>query len=102
MPHDQVWVNHDAVPAVRFYRPTDDSRFWYGKYHDDAAEYIPELQRFVDPQTKRVWLIFSHLQQARDREEEQLIVNSLRSGWDVHTVAAPTNTELDVASRRAR
>jgi uncharacterized membrane protein len=100
-PQDQVWVNHDAVPAVQFYRRTKDSRFCYGKFHANPQLYIPELRAFVIPGTQRIWLIFSHLQQPSDRAEEQLIVHSLRPGWDVHCVAAPRNAELYMANRRA-
>lgn len=101
-PQDQVWVNHDAVPAVQFYRRTKDGRFCYGKFHADPQQYIPEVRAFVAPRTQRIWLIFSHLQQPSDRAEEQLIVHSLRPGWDVQCVAAPRNAELYMASRRAQ
>ena len=43
-PQDQVSVNHDAVPAVRFYRRMKDGRFCYGKYHADPQQYIPEVR----------------------------------------------------------
>jgi uncharacterized membrane protein len=100
-PQDQVWVNHDAVPAVKFYQRTKDSRFCYGKFHANPQQYIPDLRAFVAPRTQRIWLIFSHLQQPSDRAEEQLIVHSLHPGWDVHCVAAPRNAELYVANRKA-
>jgi uncharacterized membrane protein len=99
-PNDQVWVNHDAVAAFQFYLQRKDPRFIYGKFHADANEYNPELLGSIDPHSDRLWLVFSHLEQASDRGEEQLIVNSLRPGWDVHSVIAPTNTELYVAQRR--
>jgi len=98
--NDQVWVNHDAVAAFQFYQPQQDPRFFYGTFHADAKQYIPELSGFIDPRTDRFWLVFSHLQQPSDRAEEQLIVNSLQSGWDVQSVIAPMNTELFVAHRR--
>lgn len=101
-PQDQVWVNHDAVPAVRFYRRMKDGRFCYGKYHADPQQYIPEVRAFAARRTQRMWLIFSHLQQPSDRAEEQLIVHSLRPGWDVHCVAAPRNAELYLANRKAQ
>lgn len=100
-PSDQVWVNHDAVEAVDFYLQGKDPRFVLGKFHADPKEYIPELLRSIDSHSDRIWLVFSHLQQPSDRAEEQLIVNSLRSGWDVHSVFAPANSELYVAHRRA-
>lgn len=100
VPNDQVWVNHDAVEAVDFYLQGKDPRFIYGKYHADPEEYIPELVASISPRSDRIWLVFSHLQQPSDRLEEQLIVGSLRSGWDVRSVIAPTNTELFVASRK--
>ncbi len=100
-PNDQVWVNHDAVDAFDFYLQGErDPRFIYGKFHADPKEYIPELFGLIDPHCDRLWLVFSHLQQASDHFEEQLIVNSLRSGWDVQSVIAPTNSELFVAHRR--
>ncbi|MGA9416551.1 MAG: glycosyltransferase family 39 protein [Terriglobales bacterium] len=99
-PSDQVWVNHDAVEAFQFYRPQRDPRFFYGTFHADANQYLPELSGFIEPRTDRLWLVFSHLQQPSDRAEEQLIVSSLRSGWDVQSVIAPMNTELFVAHRR--
>jgi len=100
-PNDQVWVNHDAVEAVDFYLQGKNHRFVYGKFHGDAPEeYVPELLTSIDRHTDRIWLVFSHLQQPSDHAEEQLIVNSLRSGWDIHSVLAPTNAELYVAHRR--
>jgi len=100
-PNDQVWVNHDAVEAVDFYLQGKDHRFTYGSFHGDAPqEYVPELLGSIDRHTDRLWLVFSHLQQLSDFSEEQLIVNSLRSGWDVQGVIAPTNTALWVAQRR--
>jgi uncharacterized membrane protein len=100
-PNDQVWVNHDAVEAVDFYLQGKDHRFIYGRFHGDAPqEYVPELLESIDRQRDRLWLIFSHLQQPSDRSEEQLIVNSLRSCWDVHRVIAPMNAALYVAHRR--
>jgi uncharacterized membrane protein len=99
-PNDQVWVNHDAVEAVDFYLQGKDPRFIYGKFHADPEQYIPELLGSIDPKRSRIWLVFSHLQQPSDHFEERLIVNVLRSGWDVQSVIAPTNTELFVAHRR--
>jgi hypothetical protein len=89
-----------ALPAVQFYRRTKDTRFCYGKFHANPQQYIPDLRAFVAPRTQRIWLIFSHLQQPSDRAEEQLIVHSLRPGWDVHCVVAPRNAELYMANRR--
>jgi uncharacterized membrane protein len=99
-PNDQVWVNHDAVAAFEFYQQKKDHRFIYGKFHADAKQYNPELLASIDPHSDRLWLVFSHLEQASDRAEERSIVSSLRTGWDVHSVIAPTNTELYVAQRR--
>lgn len=100
-PNDQVWVNHDAVEAVDFYLQGKDPRFIYGKFHPDPKQYIPELFASINPHRDRIWLVFSHLQQPSDHFEEQLIVNSMRSDWDVQSVIAPMNTELFVAHRRA-
>jgi hypothetical protein len=98
---DQVWVNHDAAEAIDFYLQGGDRRFVYGKFHGDAPqEYVPELLGSIDRRTDRLWLVFSHLQQPSDYAEEQLIVNSLRRGWDVHSVIRPTNAELFVAERK--
>ncbi len=100
-PNDQIWVNHDAVEPIEFYLQGKDHRFIYGKFHGDAPqEYVPELLGSIDPHRDRFWLVFSHLQQPSDRSEEQLIVNSLRSGWNVQGVIAPTNAALYVAYRR--
>ena len=99
-PNDQVWINHDAVQPVEFYLQGKDHRFIYGEFHKDPQEYVPELLGSIDRHSDRIWLVFSHLEQPSDRSEEQLIVNSLRSGWDVHPVIAPTNAALYVAYRR--
>ncbi len=101
-PNDQVWVNHDAVPAFEFYLQGRDPRFIYGRFHADAEDYIPELLGSIDRHTDRLWLVFSHLQQRSDHDEEQLIVDSLRPGWEVQSVVEPTNAALYVAHRRAR
>ena len=99
-PNDQVWVNHDAVEAVDFYLQGKDHRFLYGKFHKDPQAYVPELLGSIDPHDNRLWLVFSHLQQPSDHYEEQLIVNSLQSDWEVRRVIAPTNTALYFAQRR--
>jgi hypothetical protein len=88
------------VAAFEFYKRDKDPRFLYGNYHADPREYIPELRGSIDQQTNRVWLVFSHLTQASDRAEEQLILDSLSSEWNVHRVLAPTNTALYVADRK--
>jgi hypothetical protein len=100
-PNDQVWVNHDAVDAFKFYQGGLDPRFIYGRFHVNASEYTPELLGSIDQNSDRLWLVFSHLEQPSDRAEEQLIVNSLRQRWEVHSVVAPTNAELYVAYRRS-
>ena len=100
-PKDQVWVNYDAVESIDFYLQGKDHRFIYGKFHGSAPqEYVPELLGSIDPRSERIWLVFSHLQQASDRAAERLIVNSLRSGWDVKCVIAPRNASLYVALRK--
>jgi uncharacterized membrane protein len=99
-PNDQVWVNHDAVAAFEFYLQTKDPRFIYGRFHADAKDYVPELLASIDHRSDRLWLVFSHLEQPSDRGEEQLMVSSLRQGWDVQPVVAATNAELYVAYRR--
>ena len=98
--NDQVWVNHDAVPAVEFYLGRRDHRFIFGNFHPNPQEYVPELLKAVDRHTDRLWLVFSHLEQASDYSEEQLIVNSLRPDWDVRSVVTPENTALYLAHRR--
>jgi len=99
-PDDEVWVNHDAVEAVDFYLQGKDPRFIYGSFHRDPNEYIPEVFGEIDPHRDRVWLVFSHLQQPSDHFEEQLIVSTLESKWDVHPVITPMNAALYVADRR--
>jgi uncharacterized membrane protein len=99
-PDDQVWVNHDAVPAVEFYLQGKDHRFINGRFHKVPQQYIPELLGSLDPHSARVWLVFSHLQQQSDLAEEQLIVDTLEPGWEVHCVIAPTNAALYVANRK--
>jgi hypothetical protein len=102
-PNDEVWVNHDAAEAIEFYMQGRDQRFVYGKYRGEEPQgYAPELLGSIDSHRKRVWLIFSHLQQPSDRAQDEFIVSSLRSGWDVHRVIAPMNAELYVANRRAQ
>ena len=77
-PNDQVYVYSGAEPAVDFYLHRKDSRFVYGKYHrEDPQKYGPELLALIDSDTNRTWLVFSHIYGS----EEQVIVDSLRSGW---------------------
>jgi hypothetical protein len=101
-PTDQVWVNHDAVPAFEFYLQEKDHRFIYGRFHANAKEYIPELMGSIDQRTDRLWLVFSHLQQQSDHDEEQLVIDSLRPGWEVQSVIEPTNAALYVAHRKTQ
>lgn len=99
--HDErVWVNHDAVDAFSFYIKNGDPRFIYGRYHDSPQAYIPELRASLGDYHGRLWLVFSHLEQPSDRLEEQFILNSLRSSWDVNPVIEPKNTALYVAQWR--
>ncbi len=98
--NDQVWVNHDAVAAFQFYLKKKNPRFVYGTFHPNADEYVPELLGSIDPDSERLWLVFSHLEQASDRAEQKLIVRSLSPGWDVQSVIVATNAELYVAQRK--
>jgi uncharacterized membrane protein len=97
---DQVWVNHDAVAAFEFYMHDKDPRFVYGSYHSNLNDYMPELRGSIAQQTNRLWIVFSHLTQASDRAERQLILDSLSSEWNVRPVLTPTNTALYVAYRK--
>ncbi len=98
-PSDQVWVNHDAVAAFRFYRPAGDARFAYGKYYADANDYMPELLSSITPHTTRLWLVFSHLEQGSDKAEEQLILKTLPPEWKLERRVSATNAELYLARR---
>ena len=99
---DQVWVNHDAVPAVQFYQRTKDSRFCYGKFYPRRPSAVHPGSACVRCSADAAHLAdLFHLQQPSDRAEEQLIVHFLRPGWDVHCVAAPRNAEIYMANRRA-
>lgn len=98
-PRDQVWVQHDAVDAFEFYLPGGDRRFTYGKYHADLNAYVPDLLGAVRPSTDRVWLAFSHLEQPRDRAEEQMILKTLGANWRVQEELSAPNVELYEAMR---
>jgi uncharacterized membrane protein len=98
-PGDQVWVNHDAVDAFRFYLPAGDARFTYGKYHPNPNDYMAELLASVSPQTTRLWLAFSHLEQPSDHEEEQLILKTFPAEWKVEKRVSAINAELFLARR---
>lgn len=98
-PGDQVWVNHDAVDAFRFYLPAGDSRFIYGKYHRDLDDYVPELRASVSPGTTRLWLVFSHTEQPSDHAEEELILSEFRQGWTVEKRVGAVNADLYLATR---
>jgi hypothetical protein len=97
---DQVWVNHDAVPAFDFYLPARDPRFIYGVYHQNSKDDVPELLSSIAPKTSRLWLVFSHLSQASDQVEEGLLLGSLSEAWDVRRVVAAKDADLYVAYRR--
>ena len=104
-PNDRVYVYWAAVPAVDFYSRGTDHRFIYGKFHRGAPqEYVPELLASIEGQTDRIWLVFSHFQlssaSTMNRSEQQLIVDSLRSAWDVQPVVTATGAALYVAHRR--
>jgi hypothetical protein len=95
--NDQVYIYFGAVPAVSFYLHGKDRRFVYGRYHRDAPqEYVPELFTSIERHTDRIWLVFSHTY----NPEEQLIVDSLRPGWDVQRVVAATGAALYGANRK--
>jgi hypothetical protein len=95
-PSDQVYVYPGAGPAVDFYLHGSPPRFIYGEDHRDAPQnYAPELLASINRHTDRVWLVFSHMYGS----EEQEIVDSLRSGWDVQRVVAATGAALYVAGR---
>lgn len=100
LPADQVWVHHNAAPAVSFYRPSPGPAFFYGIYHPDSDLYAADFASFVKPSTPRVWLIFSHLQEASDVAERDYVLAALRPNWDLRRIAAPTNTELWLATRK--
>jgi len=99
-PGDQVWVNHDAVAAFEFYLPEKDPRFTYGTFHKDPQEYLSDLFGSIHPNSERLWLVFSHLEQPSDRAEAELMLSSLSANWDVRPVITPTNAALFLADRR--
>ena len=99
-PGDQVWVNHDAVDAFKFYLPGGDARFTYGKYHANPNDYMPELLASISPRTTRLWLAFSHLEQSSDYAEEQLILKTIPAEWKVEKRVSATNADLFLALRK--
>jgi hypothetical protein len=98
-PGDRVWVHHDAAPAFSFYRPAAGPGVFLGSYHPDPADYAPELRALAPAGTTRLWLLFSHLEQAEDRAERDRLLAGLRPQWRLVRVAAPMNAELWLATR---
>ena len=96
-PHDEVYVYPGARPAINFYLKKQDQRFIYGRGHrNNPKEHITELRDAVKPGTDRLWLVFSHVH----REEDQLIITGLKSGWDVQEVILAHGAALYVANRK--
>ncbi len=100
-PNDQIFVFHNAVEPLQFYLDGKDHRFIYGKLHPHAPqEYVPEILASIDPHNSRFWLVFSHLGEPSDHVEEQLVVNLLRSNWNLKCVIAPARAALFLATRK--
>jgi len=98
-PHDEVYFYYGARPAIDFYLKKQDKRFIYGVSHrDDPKEYVTDLLDGVKQETDRLWLVFSHVV----REEDQLIITGLKSGWDVAAVSSVPGAALYVANRKVR
>lgn len=94
---DEVYVYHGARPAIDFYQKTYDQGFIYGENHgDNPNEYLTELLNGVSQQTEKLWLVFSHMV----REEDQLIINGLKSQWDIDMVVSAPGAALYVGKRK--
>jgi Dolichyl-phosphate-mannose-protein mannosyltransferase len=90
---DQVYVYSGAVPAIDFYWKGHDPRFIYGDFHRDAPEkYLSEAMLGLRPETKRLWLVFSHIYQA----EDQKILQEFGRDWNIQQIATAKASALYV------
>jgi len=95
-PADQVYIFHGARKALKFYN-IDGQNFVYGdKHHDQPDEYIKEYDVLVKPQTKRVWLVFSHA----NFGIKQHIIDKLATRWEIENKVNATGASLYLAVRR--
>jgi hypothetical protein len=94
---DRVYVYPGAVFAVDYYVKTRDPRFIYGDYHQQAPEkYADDISSNTDPQSKRLWVVFSHIY----RDEDQRILSDLNAQWTLQRVMSAEGVALYSASRR--
>ena len=97
-PKDAVYVYPGAVPAVDFYVRERDSRFVYGDFHRREPErYAADMLARLQPRTRRIWLLFSHVYQ----DEDQRIIRDLSTEWSVKPTVAAIGSTLYLASRRS-
>jgi hypothetical protein len=69
----------------------------YGNFHRETREeYVAEIESGVRSDTRRLWIVFSHIYQ----DEDQKIVNDLGRDWDVRRVTVAPGPALVLASRR--
>jgi hypothetical protein len=95
-PGDGVYVYSGAVSAVDFYVKPRDSRFIYGDYHRDKPErYASEMVAGLRPQTKRVWILFSHVYQ----DENNRILRDLSNDWEEGRIVSAEGAALYLLQR---
>lgn len=99
-PMDEVYIYYSARPAVEFYmREEQHKHFIFGRSHrDHPDEYVREIQSAVNPNTTRLWLVFSHI----NFNEDLRIIKDMQAtnfGWIVVERLRATNAALFEATR---
>jgi hypothetical protein len=96
-PGDGVYIYSGAVPALDFYLKERDQRFVYGLSHRGApAKYVSEMEAGLRPETKRVWILFSHI----NFDEDKQILQELNRDWEVESALPAKGSALYLGRRR--
>jgi 4-amino-4-deoxy-L-arabinose transferase-like glycosyltransferase len=122
-PEDDVYIYYGARPAFEFYgdrlgfpvrlnqeaqsqwslfvADTQGERLIFGGHHRERPEeYAPEILSAVRPESRRLWLVFSHVMP----DEDQRIMHDLKSthpDWKVSEPISTANAALYEVARVA-
>jgi hypothetical protein len=94
---DQIYVYYQAQPAFEFYK-YQPRRLIYGDDHRaDPSKFVTALQGMVEPNTVRLWLVFSHVV----NNEDSVILRGLERRWSIEKVVDANGAALFLAQRKS-
>lgn len=95
-PDDQVYLYYAAKPAFEFYKFRRGHLIYGRSHHADPGNYVTELQKGMDRDTARLWLVFTHVV----NNEDSVILHGMEQDWSIEQTVDAKGAALYLAQRK--